>query len=146
MAKVEFSKEYFTQAFPALDLSSFSEFALQYVWQLAVHFVGDSDANSFAPYDPEQGVFERRDLLYLATAHIIQVQLLAQQNMASGLSGRVTSASEGSVSVGVEPFKADSLNAQWWSQTPEGQIYWMLTAKYRLGGRVYAAKTAHPWG
>lgn len=146
MAKVEFCKPYFEKAFPILDLSKFSDFALDTAWHTAVAFVGDDDANSFAPFDPERGVTERMDLLYLALAHIVQVQLMAQQNAASGLSGRLSSVSEGSVSVTVEPFKADSLNAQWWTQTPEGQLYWMMTAKYRLGGRVYAFKEAHPWG
>lgn len=47
MAKVEFCKPYFEKAFPFLDLSKFSDFALGAAWHTAVIFVGKDDANSF---------------------------------------------------------------------------------------------------
>lgn len=147
MAKVTFCREYFTAAFPAIDISSYSDLALASLWEMAVMYVGDDDTNSLAPYNPDRGVNERRLLLYLVMAHLLKMQGQSDgQGGSAGLSGRVNSATEGSVSVSVELYKADSLNAQWWSQTNEGLQYWMLTAKYRLGGRLYAYKEPHPWG
>lgn len=146
MARVGLDREYFEQAFPHIDITTMSDFALSTQWEMAVQIVGDDDSNSFAAFDPEKGIFERRMLLYLALAHLIQLQLLARQNTGSGLAGLITSATEGSVTVSADPFKANSFTAQWWLQTPEGQQYWMLTAKYRLGGRFYTTRTNHPWG
>ena len=142
--RVVFDPEHFKEAFGEIDLTSVTLGSLQMYWEIAVSYVGDDDSNSFAPYNPDQGIIERRLLLELAMAHQI---LYAQLNASSGgLSGRVTSATEGSVTVAVEPLKADSLNAQYWTQTPYGTQYWMLTAKYRLGGRLFCHKEAHPFG
>lgn len=142
--RVVFDPEHFKEAFGEIDFTNLTLGALQMYWEIAVSYVGDDDSNSFAPYDPDQGIIERRLLLELAMAHQI---LYAQLNASSGgLSGRVTSATEGSVTVAVEPLRADSLNAQYWTQTAPGTQYWMLTAKYRLGGRLFCHKEAHPFG
>lgn len=142
--RVVFDLEAFRESFPTLNLSMQTPASLQMLWDIAISYVGDDDGNSFAPYQPEHGIIERRTLLYLVMAHQLRLQEYAAST--GGLSGRVTAAAEGSVSVSVEPFKADSMNAQYWSQTPEGQHYWMLTAKYRLGGRIYCDKEPHPFG
>lgn len=141
--RVLFDADEFIAAYPQCNASSLPCAVLQALWRVAVSFVGDDDSNSFAPYDPEHGEIERLQLLQLALSHLIQMQSMAANN--GGLSGRITSASEGSVSISVEAYKADSLNAQFWTQTNDGAIYWMLTSKYRLGGRLYAHKEPHPF-
>lgn len=113
-------------------------------WLTAVAFVGDNDDNSFAPYEPAHGIHERRQLLFYAMAHMLILQ--ARQLQSGGLNGIITSASEGSVSVSVQPYTAGTLTAEYWTQTADGTTYWMLTAKYRLGGRLYAYREAHPYG
>ncbi len=139
MAKVKFDYDLFCGQFPHIKLPSMGELAG--LWELAEAYVGN-DQNSPIPYDPDNGVHTRRVALYLALAHLIQLRQLTAN---SGLAGRITSATEGSVTVSVEAYTANSLNAQWWSQTNEGAQYWMLTAAYRLGGRLYAYKESHPW-
>lgn len=139
MATVKFDYDLFRGQFPHIKLGNMAELAG--LWEIAQSFVGDH-LTSQIPYDPERGVYKRRTVLYLALAHLIQMRQLGAQG---GLAGRVTSATEGSVSVSVEPFQANSLTAQWWSQTNEGALYWQLTAPYRLGGRWYFCHEAHPY-
>lgn len=112
-------------------------------WLTATAFVGDSDHNSFAPYEPDNGIFERQQLLFYAMAHILVMH--ERQRNSGGLSGVITSASEGSVSVSVQPYTAGTLTAEYWAQTQDGLTYWMLTAKYRMGGRLYAYREPHPF-
>ncbi len=141
--RVLFDADEFTAAFPHSNASSLPCAVLQAMWEVAISFVGDDDSNSMAPYDPEHGIIERRVLLHLALSHLIQMQSMAANN--GGLNGRITSASEGSVSISIETYKADSLSSQFWTQTNDGAMYWMMTTKYRLGGRLYAHKEPHPF-
>ena len=146
MAKVYLDLAAFQYQYPDISLKDIAPGVIDASWQIAVNIVGDSDSNSFAPYEPKKNKHERQTLLYLALAHLLKLKLNAASGANGGLTGRITSASEGSVSVTVETFKADSLTAQWWSQTEEGSLYWLLTSKYRLGGRHFMVSESHPWG
>lgn len=146
MAKVCLDLAEFHHQYPEVELKSIAPGVIDASWQVAVSIVGDDDSNSFAPFNPKKNEYERQTLLYLALAHLLKLRLNTISGANSGLTGRITSASEGSVSVTVEAFKADSLTAQWWSQTEEGALYWLLTAKYRLGGRLVTVSESHPWG
>lgn len=79
---------------------------------------------------PVQDIAARTSLLYMATAHIAQLFSGSAGNPANGLVGRVSSATEGSVSVSTE-FANKSASAAWWLQTPWGAMWWQLTAPYR---------------
>jgi hypothetical protein len=79
-------------------------------------------------------------LLYLATAHVawINAPRDANGNPASTgqppapLVGRISSATEGSVSVGVELSGGDDTPSKaYWVQTPFGIEFWAATARYR---------------
>jgi hypothetical protein len=77
-------------------------------------------------------------LLNLLTAHIAALNggLNASGGTTggggTGLTGRISSASEGSVSVSAEyPIAGDGPNAVWYAQTPYGAAYWAMTAQYR---------------
>lgn len=76
----------------------------------------------------------RQSLLYLLTAHIAQVNqgLTAScgGQSSQALVGRVTSASQGSVSVSTDFGSVTSAQA-WYAQTPYGAQYWVMSAKYR---------------
>ena len=74
---------------------------------------------------------QRTALLYMLTSHI--AQLLAPQNgqNASPLVGRITDATEGSVTVRAE-MKYGEGSAQWYQQTTYGSMYWAVTAQYRI--------------
>lgn len=69
-------------------------------------------------------------LLYLMTAHITQLSIGANGLGASPLIGRVSSASEGSVSVGSD--YPSTPNNAWFVQTPYGASFWQATAAYRM--------------
>lgn len=140
MAKVVFDLDLFKEQFPSLISASVTEGVLDLMWHTAESFVRNDDSSEI-PYDPESKVFTRRMLLYYAMAHLLRLTLNP-----TGLPGRITSASEGSVNISVESFQANSLNAQWWSQTPEGLLFWQLSAPYRLGTRVFLYRQSHPWG
>lgn len=49
-----------------------------------------------------------------------------------GVVGRISNASEGSVSIGTDyPMSGDGPNAAWYNQTRYGAAYWIATAQYR---------------
>ena len=72
---------------------------------------------------------ERETLLYMLTCHI--ATLKANGNT---LVGTITSAAEGKVNVSLTPFN----NANWYTTTQCGAMYWQATAKYRVGMRYNA--------
>lgn len=53
-----------------------------------------------------------------------------------GMVGRVSSATEGTVSISTD-YGSVSLSAAWWLQTPEGATFWQLT-KFLRGARYIA--------
>lgn len=83
---------------------------------------------------------ERETLLFLLVRHFAELHHRATQG---GLVGRISSATEGSVSVSAE-MPASSAGAAWYNQTPFGASFWQLTSKYRrfryIGGRQYAGR------
>ena len=145
MSVVKFDHAQFVATFPHLDFSGITPEAIELYWNMAVDFVGNTDGDSFAPYDPEHGIIERRTLLYLALAHLLQMSQASANGSGGGLSGRIASVSEGSVSVSVTPYQAKNSTAEYWLSTNEGALYWQYTAKYRRGGRMYTTNTYHPW-
>ena len=84
----------------------------------------DNTEESCIPLD------EREYLMWLLVAHQAQLQERINDGSAS-LVGNITSATEGSVSIGVNAPTSSSAMGQWLMQTPYGQEYWVLTAKYR---------------
>jgi hypothetical protein len=76
-----------------------------------------------------QDIDERKLLLYMLVCHIATLK----QN-GDILVGAVTSAAQGSVNVSVTPLN----NANWYTQTQCGAMFWAATAKYRMGMRYRA--------
>ncbi len=69
--------------------------------------------------------------LNMLTAHIAQLYVGTNAEPASSLVGVVNSASEGSVSVGVELDANGSPTQAWFMQTKYGASYWAATTAYR---------------
>lgn len=130
------------QWYPGLTPEVISDDVLNALWGQACSFVGSTDSDSFAPYDPEAQppVIERKFLLYSALCHLATLATRGDQP------GRVASASEGSVSTSFDLIKTQSQLAQWWNLTPCGATFWACTTKYRLGGRLFGQSGFHPWG
>lgn len=70
----------------------------------------------------------RKRLLYLLVAHI--ATLTGQAEQGNNVVGRVSSATEGTVSISLD-YGTMGNNERWYLQTPWGAMYWQLTKKYR---------------
>lgn len=73
-------------------------------------------------------VNKRKIYLYLIVAHLATLQ--AQVDAGNALVGRISSATEGSVSVSSD-YGTLGKNEKYWAQTPYGAKYWALTAPFR---------------
>ena len=79
---------------------------------------------------PVQNAGQQLSLLNMVVAHIAKINATVNGQAPSGLVGRVSSASEGSVSVSVEGAPASGSSA-WFMQTTYGAQFWAATAPYR---------------
>lgn len=80
-------------------------------------------------------------LLWLLTAHIAQLMVGSSGQPVSPLVGRISNASEGSVSVQTD-YPATTPNSAWFTQTKYGASYWQATAIYRT--MRYRPNTGRP--
>ena len=92
---------------------------------------------------------ERELLLNMLTAHIAATNAQINGQPASPLVGRISNATEGSVSVATQ-LNINSNSSQWFTQTKYGIAYWQATAKYRtmryvLGPRPLAVPFRRPY-
>lgn len=109
MAVVVFDPEKFRILHPAFsDEVKFPDETLQFYFDVAVEFVGNTDADSFAPYDPDNKIYTRERLLDLATCHLLT---LSQQP--NGQVGRIASATQGSVSTSFDLLKTNTFVGDW---------------------------------
>lgn len=85
------------------------------------------------------------NFLNLLTAHLAQLFAPASTGQApSGIVGRISSASEGSVSVAAEfPMTA---NSAWFNTTVYGSAFWQASAPFRTARYIAATpKPNNPW-
>lgn len=136
MSVVTFNPAQFYAQFP--ELSSVSTPLLQSYFAMASSGLIDNTDCSRIPDVPAQGGL-RTQVLLLATAHIARLFGTINGAAPAGLVGRISTATEGSVTVGVE-LKLQSESAAYWSQTSYGLLAWQMLKPYRtalwVGGRV----------
>ena len=146
MSSVTFDYDEFIARFDhikqAVDEGKLTETSVTDAYTSIASWLGADDDNSLYPYDPEHGILLRKTLLYLATCHVLTMQLWA----GSGQSGRVASATQGSISTNFDLLKSNKDIPNYWYQTPCGQQYWIMSSGYRKGGRFYGVGNYHPWG
>ena len=138
MTAVTFDPKAFKARYP--EFVAVADATLTAVFDEACLLIDNSDAS------PVSDVTRRRVMLWLAVAHLAKLGGLAEQSagIASATpAGRVTSASEGSVSVSFSVGPETDQNA-FWLQTAYGQQLWKLMAPYRQA--VYVPGTAYPPG
>lgn len=99
---------------------------------------------------PASGEFKQRKLLNLLTAHIASLFKRIQDG-GNGLVGRISDATEGTVSVSAQAEYPPG-TAQWFQQTQYGALYWQLTSYRRTmryipgpGAMFNAAVRASPF-
>lgn len=145
MAVVELNAEEFRVWYPALTETRIPDELLEILFEHVCSIVGN-DEKSLAPYNPDAQppVNDRKILLYYALCHMCTLHLRGIEDQP----GRIASSSQGSTSVSFDLMqsKSQSQTSQWWNQTQCGATYWAMTAKYRLGGRLYTTRKHHPWG
>lgn len=110
-------------AFPEFNGSVTEELANIY-WQTAV--IAHANDGTGLVQDQDQQL----SLLNLVVAHIAKLFAPVNGVYPSGIPGRISNASEGSVSVGYDLGNLPQA-ATWWAQTSYGFLYWQLTAPYR---------------
>lgn len=82
---------------------------------------------------PVQDTAVQQALIYMVTAHIAKLNSPKTASASDGsadLTGRVNSASEGSVSVSTEMLLPPG-SAQWFAQTKYGLAFWQASARFR---------------
>lgn len=145
MSDVVFNESEFLARFPhlaiALNEGKLTQTYIIETYNGVAQWLGSTDSTSMYPYDPAQNIYTRKNLLYLATCHLLSLGLWS-----AGQPGRVASASQGSVSTSFDLLHTNSLVGQWWLQTPCGAQYWIQSAPYRKGGRIYIPSDYHPYG
>lgn len=99
------------------------------------------------PYDPDNGVEVRKIALYMLTCHLLTMQ----DQGAAGQSGPVTSATEGSVSVGfAAPLTNTGNLSDFYNRSTCGQAFWALIEPYRIaaaaGGMYVPCHPTERWG
>lgn len=108
-------------------------------------------------YFAEASVYHRNDgggpvsdpvvqavLLNMATAHVAARYAGLNGQPASPLVGRISNASEGSVSVQAE-MNVPPGSAQWWNTTKYGSDYWLATQPYRTMRYVPGPRRRFNW-
>lgn len=137
MAVVEFDPAAWLEAYPQFQ-GQLSEAQLAQAFDVACLLLDNTDASP-VPYDPSNGIETRRVLLWLLVCHLATLALRPLNQ-----SGPMTSATEGSVSVGFQV--PQTVNGAYFVQTPCGASYWQAVRKFVVGGRYYDACRYHPWG
>ncbi len=137
MAIVTFDATEWLEAYPQFQ-GQLTEAQLQQAFNVACLMLDNSDASPI-PYDPNNGIEVRKTLLWLLVCHLAALALRPVNQ-----SGPMTSATEGSVSVGFQV--PQSLNGQYFNQTPCGSTFWQAIRKWIVGGSYYDERHYHPFG
>lgn len=109
-------------------------------------------------YFTEATIFHRNDgggpvndsaqqttLLNLVTAHICKLNAPIRGEPSPDAVGRVSTASEGSVSVGLT-MDLPPGSAQWWNTTKYGAAYWLASAPFRqMRYKSARQRNFNPW-
>ena len=98
MAIVQLNISDFRTFYPIFaDAVQYPDNVITYAFNLAETYI-DNTESSPIPYDPSKNILLRQRVLYMATCHLLQLNSQSPQQ-----TGAVTSASQGSVSVGYSP-------------------------------------------
>ncbi|EPP6261446.1 DUF4054 domain-containing protein [Cronobacter sakazakii] len=122
MAIVVFDIEAFRERYP--EFNSVSDALLNAYFVEATVYLDNTDCS------PVQDDAVRAVFLNMLVAHIAALNSGVGGQKPSGLVGRISSASEGSVSVSTGDVPV-SQSSWWYLQTPYGAAYWNATAQYR---------------
>lgn len=116
---VVFDPDEFRLLYPSI---SATDEQLEMYFAMAETFLDNTECSIVKDLDA------RKTMLYLLVAHIA---LLSQQaENGNPVVGRISNATEGTVSVGLD-YGTMGNNERWYLQTPWGAMYWQMSKKYR---------------
>jgi hypothetical protein len=127
MATVTFDPVAFVAEYP--EFTSVTNTRMQSMFTIAEQSILDNTDNS-----PVMDINYRTQLFYMLVAHLLLIfgTPTAPANANNAPPGRLSSATEGSVSTAFEYIlPAGSAMAPWFVQTKYGAMYWTLTARFR---------------
>jgi len=141
---VAFDWGFFQGAYPELSSSVTSQQAQGYFNRATML----CDNTPMSPICDSSVGGQRYTLLHLLTAHITALNAPLNGSPSSPLVGRISNATEGSVSVQADMGNNQPRAAAWYQQTKYGAEYWAATAQYRT--MRYARHTPreiepYPW-
>ena len=116
---------------PAAFKARYKEFASCDDALLSDYFEESMDILNNTDSSIVRSVDERRRLLWYLTAHKAELGGNGMPGSGHGMVGRISSATQGSVSATSEYAMPKTLTASWYLQTKYGTDYWNATAKYR---------------
>ncbi|MGV3346409.1 DUF4054 domain-containing protein [Enterobacteriaceae bacterium LUAb1] len=124
MAIVTLNISTFRAMFP--EFSTISDAILPFLFDQATDYLNNSE------YSLVKDAVKRERLLYLLMAHLAYMRYGdANGNGGPGMVGRISSATEGSVSVSSDLGGFDPRYA-WYTQSPYGLDFWQATKIYRM--------------
>lgn len=124
MAIVAFNAATFRAMYP--EFSNVADPLLPFLFDQSTDYLDNTE------YSLVVEAAKRERLLYMLMAHIAYVRFGdSKGNGGSGLVGRISSASEGSVSVSADVGPVEFRYA-WYTQSPYGMDYWQATKVYRM--------------
>jgi len=122
MAIVTFDAALFKTRYP--EFASVADASLQACFDEAGLYLSNADAS------PVQDITRRAMLLNMVTAHIATLGGVLNADGKPSPVGRVSSASEGSVSASFD-YTLPAGSGLWFSQTQYGAAFWQATLPYR---------------
>lgn len=134
MTAVVFDPAIFKERYP--QFATLSDGLLSEYFAEATLFIANDDTSIVSD------LAQRKVLLTLLVAHLAALNSGEYGQGPSGMVGRVSSATEGSVSISTE-YSSNSELAMWFNQTRYGAELWVLLSKYRTFRYVPPVKRMH---
>lgn len=114
----------FRAMFP--EFSNLTDAQLPFLFDQSTDYLNNSE------YSLVEDAVKRERLLYLLMAHLVYLRYGdTNGNGGSGMVGRLSSASEGSVSVSSDAGQIE-FRYMWYTQSPYGMDFWQATKVYRM--------------
>lgn len=133
MAVASFDLATFRARYP--EFATVADATIEAYWAEASLYLDNTD------FSRVRNVAVRAVLLNMLTAHLAALFSGVNGNPPQGIVGRVTNATEGSVSIAAAMEGVTAASA-WFMQTPYGAEFWQATAQYRQ--MVYAPGRSYP--
>lgn len=136
MGVVTFNPGAFTQRYP--EFVTIQASTLQAYFAEATIYLSNTDSSLVSD------TAQRAVLLNMIVAHLAALNSGINGNEAPDTVGRVSDATQGSVSVSLD-MGSQPGSAAWWQQTKYGAAYWQATASYRTMRYVSGSSVPQRW-